>query len=152
MNNHIPDQYKMEGGNLLANLLNFARLLRQLSIPIGGNQVHGLAQGLALIDITSEQDFYNTARTFLLHDNSKRQQFDLAFDSFWSSYIKIFLELPGHQRKLTRQELIAKESGEFSKEVLAELLDTEVAPSHFPDRLNESEIQVKPYYLSLIHI
>ncbi|GAH23631.1 unnamed protein product, partial [marine sediment metagenome] len=60
MNNHIPDQYTMEGGNLLANLLNFARLLRQLSIPIGSNQVHGLAQGLALIDITSEQDFYNT--------------------------------------------------------------------------------------------
>ena len=146
MNNHIPNQYKMEGGKLLANLLNFARLLRQLSIPIGSNQVHGLAQGLALIDITSEQDFYNTARTFLLHDNSKRQQFDLAFDLFWSSYIKIILDLPGDERKLLRQKLVPKESGELSREVLAELLDTDVAPSHFPDRLNESEIQVKPYY------
>ena len=135
MNNHIPDQYKMEGGKLLANLLIFARLLRQLSIPIGSNQVHGFAQGLELIDITSEQDFYNTARTFLLHDNSKRQQFDLAFDLFWTSYVKIILELPGFQRKLMRQELIAKESGELSKEVLTELLDTEVAPSHLQDRI-----------------
>jgi hypothetical protein len=146
MINQPPDQPAPAGGQLLANLLHFARLLRQLSIPVSSYQVSGLARGLDLIDLTSEQDFYNTARPFLLHDISKLKQFDLAFDIFWSSNIKMILEIPGNQRKLIRQEEINREAGASSKKIEPGLLDTIAESTNNHIQPNVSELQIKPLY------
>lgn len=146
MINQPPDQPAQEGGQLLANLLHFSRLLRQLNIPVSSYQVSGLAKGLDLIDLTSEQDFYNTARSFLLQDISKLKQFDLAFDLFWSSYFNIILDIPGNQRKLIRQAEINREADASSKKIDPGLLGTIAESSNNHILPNVSEMQVKPLY------
>ena len=146
MSDQFPDQAGLEGGQFLANLLFFARLLRRLNIPVSGYQVHGLAKGLALINITSEEDFYNTSRTFLLHDISKRDQFDLAFDLFWSGYMKIILDFPNRKQNEFNQDLITKDTGIGSQDTITALGDKVVDPQDDPDRLNEPDIGVQPVY------
>jgi uncharacterized protein with von Willebrand factor type A (vWA) domain len=146
MTNQSPDHNGYEGGQLLANLLLFARLLRQLSIPISSYQVHNLAEALNYIDITSEADFYNSARSFLLHDISKKEQFNLAFDLFWSSYIRVVLEFPSDQRrgriqKASEEDIVAssQKNGIAHLEITSELSFDHEEPQ-------ESDIQVRPVY------
>jgi uncharacterized protein with von Willebrand factor type A (vWA) domain len=79
-------------GNFSANLLHFGRLLRRLDIPVSSQQIFNLAEGVMNIDIARRDDFYHTARAFLLHDIDKLDQFDQAFDLFWSKHIKMLLE------------------------------------------------------------
>ena len=149
MNNQYLNQDGLEGGQLLANLLLFTRLLRQLGIPISSYQVHSLAKALDYIDITAEEDFYNTARSFLLHDNSKRDQFNLAFDLFWSGYIKIILEVPGHLRKPLIQEMINREADASSQKIGASFLGPKVEPSIQPNEPYVPDMQVQPIYSAL---
>lgn len=73
-----------EGGRLLANLLQFARLLRRLGLPISASQVADLAGALPLVDLRSREDFYHVTAGMLLHSAEHRQLFDRAFDRFWS--------------------------------------------------------------------
>ena len=145
MNNQFPDQDGLEGGQL-TNLLLFTRLLRQLGIRISSYQVHSLAKALEYVDVTAQEDFYNTSRSFLLHDNSNKEQFDLAFDLFWSGYIKVILEAPGHLRKPLIQEMIDREADASSQKIGVALLGPIVEPSLQPDEPNDTDIQVQPIY------
>lgn len=79
-------------GTLLANLLHFGRLLRQMGIPVRSQQIYGLAEGLVYVDIFRREDFYNTTCAYLLHDIEKLDRFNLAFDLFWTKQIKAMLE------------------------------------------------------------
>lgn len=146
MNNQYPHQDRFEGGQLLANLLLFTRLLRQLDIPISSYQVHSLAKALEFINVTAEEDFYNAARCFLLHDISKREQFNLAFDLFWSGYIESILEISGHLRKPLLQEMIDREADTSSQKIRAVLRDPRVESSFETNEPSDTDIQVRPLY------
>jgi uncharacterized protein with von Willebrand factor type A (vWA) domain len=136
------------GGKLGANILQFARLLRQLNIPVSTQQVQGALQGLDLVDISSELDFYNTLRTFFLHDISKKQQFDLAFDLYWSNYMKMILEIPGPRAKFYQQSLTSGENTGLSQiagSILQEIPGESLA---LPEKPSDSDIHVQPFYSS----
>jgi uncharacterized protein with von Willebrand factor type A (vWA) domain len=146
MNSQIPDPDKPAGGHLLANLLLFTRLLRQLNIPVSSYQVHSLAEALDYIDVTVEEDFYNASRSFLLHDISRKDQYDLAFGLFWSKYLRMLLEFPGHQRKSMRQEPGDGELDESSQQIETSLLDTSGKSLNHHAEPQTSEIKVRPVY------
>jgi uncharacterized protein with von Willebrand factor type A (vWA) domain len=146
MDNQNPVLIDNGGGQLLANLLHFARLLRQLSIPVSSNQVVGLAQGLILVDITSKNDFYNASRAFLLQDISKQDQFDLAFDMFWSNYIKVILELPGNRREIFHREAIEKETESLSNNNISGFLDTNPVSIDESIPEDQSKVRIKSVY------
>ncbi|MCJ7694687.1 MAG: VWA domain-containing protein [Anaerolineaceae bacterium] len=148
MNYQNTDQTVKEGGHLLANLLHFGRLLRQLNIPISSQQIYGLAEGLFEIDLSSREDFYNTSRAFLLHDVSKLRQFDLVFDIFWSKYIKMMFQFPGSGRKIIRQDAIQKEADPFSIKIDARILDSKDIYQNNYNKPAPSEMQIKPIYSS----
>ncbi len=102
-----PDHSLDGHGFFLANLLHFGRLLRGLEIPIGSQQIYDLAEGVRYINLTSRDDFYYAARAFLLHNIDKLDQFNLAFDLFWSKHIKVLVDLSSGQTNL-HQEVLTK--------------------------------------------
>lgn len=90
---------------LLANIIHFGRILRGLGLPISNQQISGLAQGIAHINISRRDDFYYTSRAFLLHDESKAELFNQAFDLFWTQQISTMLELMAERSRLeTKKE------------------------------------------------
>ena len=105
----MPSEDFDSQGTLLANLLHFGRLLRQMGIAVSSQQIYELAEGIENIDISRREDFYHTTRAYLLHDIEKLDQFALAFDLFWTHQIKEILEFfVGHrsQEKKTRNTFI----------------------------------------------
>jgi len=72
-----------KSGELLANLLHFARLLRRMGIMVSIDQFAELSRALPHVDFTRRQVFYYTARCFLVKDRSQFELFDKAFDMFW---------------------------------------------------------------------
>ncbi len=113
MNPLHPDDFTDNQGYILANLLHFGRLLRQSGIPTSSQQIYDLADGITHIDISRREDFYFTTRAYLLHNIDKLDQFNLAFDLFWTQQIKAMLEFfVGHRtsNQLITEDLI--EQGE----------------------------------------
>jgi len=70
-------------GNLLSNLLQFSRLLRRIGLDIPADSMHGVAEGLTLIDLGHRSDFYHTLRTLLVRRPQDLVVFDQAFHLFW---------------------------------------------------------------------
>jgi uncharacterized protein with von Willebrand factor type A (vWA) domain len=88
------------GQHLLANLLHFGRLLRHLGLAVSARQIADMARGLTLVDLSRRDDFYHTARAFLVHRPDELDLFDRAFDLFWSGRQRWLLELgTGPQRR-----------------------------------------------------
>ena len=73
------------GGRLLANLLHFGRLLRQLGLVVSASDICDLAEGLTHIDLSRRDDFYYTLRSFLVRDRDNLALFDQAFALYWSA-------------------------------------------------------------------
>ena len=80
-------------GHLLANLLHFGRLLRNLDIQVSTRQIYDLAESLTLIDISRREDFYHAACGFLVHRPEQLDLFQRAFDLFWSGKFEVLMEL-----------------------------------------------------------
>jgi len=87
------DSIAATGGHLLANLLHFGRLLRNLDIQVSTRQINDLAASLTHIDITNRDDFYSAACGFLVHRPEQLEIFQRAFDLFWSGKFEVLLEL-----------------------------------------------------------
>jgi len=81
------------GGHLLANLLHFGRLLRNLDIHVSTRQIYDLAESLTHIDISRREDFYHAACGFMVHKPEQLDLFQRAFDLFWSGKFEVLLEL-----------------------------------------------------------
>jgi uncharacterized protein with von Willebrand factor type A (vWA) domain len=90
-------------GHLLANLLHFGRLLRRLGIPVSSRQLVELAAALTYIDLACRDDFYHTARSFLIHHADQLELFDQAFDLFWSGRMEFGLEFELARQGRARQ-------------------------------------------------
>jgi uncharacterized protein len=98
------DLQEETGGHLVANLLQFSRLLRRLGIPVSSQQIYELAAALAYIDLGRKEDFQNAARCFLVHDVEKQGLFDRAFDLFWTGRVEWVVEWGTGRRKVKRKQ------------------------------------------------
>ena len=80
------------GDHLLANLLRFGRLLRQLGLQVNASQMSELAAALEFVDITQRNDFFFACRSFLVRSSEQRELFELAFDLFWAGQQQWMME------------------------------------------------------------
>lgn len=70
-------------GHLLANLIQFSRLLHQLGLDVNPGRVITLVEALQLVDLSQRADFFYTTRCILVSNKEDLPKFDLAFDLFW---------------------------------------------------------------------
>ena len=148
MNNRLSNLGPNQRGQFLGNLLLFARLLRKLDIRISSFQIHSFAGALKFIDITSQQDFYNAARSFLLHDISKRQQFDWAFDLYWSGYFTMTLGIESHQRITALIKPTTLETDSSMQNIGVPQEEPVISRSERERDLTNRDIQVRPLFSS----
>jgi uncharacterized protein len=71
------------GDLLLARIIDFARLLKELGMDVGPGRVVDLARSLPLVDLQRRADFYTLLKVSLLSRHDQEQLFDNAFAFFW---------------------------------------------------------------------
>jgi len=70
-------------GYLLPNLLLFEQVLRRLGLDVGSGNVLDLVRAMDHVSMGRKQDFYQAARSILVHRKSDLPLFDEAFEVFW---------------------------------------------------------------------
>lgn len=70
-------------GNLLHNIVLFARILRNAGVEVTAPQVHDFAHALKLIDVGKRQQVKDAARSLFVRRREDITTFDRAFDLFW---------------------------------------------------------------------
>jgi uncharacterized protein with von Willebrand factor type A (vWA) domain len=73
-------------GNLLRNLVLFARLLRSAGVPASPDQVLDLVRALPLLDLRGREEFKDATRASLVTSREQAEIFDRAFDLFWKAW------------------------------------------------------------------
>jgi uncharacterized protein len=73
-------------GNLLRNLVLFARLLRSVGVPASPDQVVDLVAALPLLDLRSKEEFKDATRASLVTSREQAEVFDRTFDLFWKAW------------------------------------------------------------------
>ena len=71
------------GDALLARLLGFERLLRQLGLDVHTGRMLDVVAALAYVDLGIRDDVFHLLRTLLVHRHEDLEMFDRAFDVFW---------------------------------------------------------------------
>ena len=71
------------GGNLLANIMYFARALRAAGLPVGPGQVLKAVEAVRQVGIENRADFYWTLHAVFVTRRDQRPIFDQAFHIFW---------------------------------------------------------------------
>ncbi len=69
--------------NLAANVMHFARVLREAGVPVGPDRVIDALRALELTGIEDRNDFYWTLASVFLDRREQFDLFDQAFDLFW---------------------------------------------------------------------
>jgi len=72
-----------DGGQLLANIMYFARALRAAGLPVGPGQVLNAAEAVRQVGIENRADFYWTLHAVFVNRRDQRAIFDQAFHIFW---------------------------------------------------------------------
>ena len=73
----------MRQRTLSQEIATFCRLLKQMDINVTTTNQISFCRSLELINIAHRDEFYHTARTNLIANESDRETFDLAFNLFW---------------------------------------------------------------------
>ena len=83
--NQIPPDVvaPTQRGQLLANLMHFARALRACGIPIGSGRVLAAVEAVQAVGLANRQDLYWTLHAVFVSRFSQRGLFDQAFHVFW---------------------------------------------------------------------
>jgi len=71
------------GGNLVANIMYFARALRAAGLPVGPGKVLQAVEAVRAVGIESREDFYWTLHAVFVNRRDQRLIFDQAFYVFW---------------------------------------------------------------------
>jgi uncharacterized protein with von Willebrand factor type A (vWA) domain len=136
-------------GHLLANLLHFGRLLRQLGIGVSSRQIYELAEGLTYVNLAQRDDFYHTACSFLVHAPEELDVFDRAFDLFWSRQIKWMVDF-GTARQKHLKERVTEDLPESDQVALSKKTSLNIAlPDEEDGRDSARETNVSPTYSPL---
>ena len=72
-----------EGGNLLANIMHFARALRAAGLPVGPGKVLAAVEAVRAVGLKSRADFYWALHAVFVNRRDQREIFDQAFHIFW---------------------------------------------------------------------
>ena len=72
-----------DGGQLLANIMHFARLLRAAGLPIGPATVLDAVNAVGAVGIADRDDYYWTLHAVFVNRSTHRELFDQAFHVFW---------------------------------------------------------------------
>ncbi|HTC18489.1 MAG TPA: VWA domain-containing protein [Stellaceae bacterium] len=72
-----------EGGNLLANIMYFARALRAAGLPVGPGKVLNAVEAVREVGVENRADFYWALHSVFVNRRDQRQIFDQAFHIFW---------------------------------------------------------------------
>jgi uncharacterized protein with von Willebrand factor type A (vWA) domain len=72
-----------DAGALAANVMHFARVLRRAGVPVGAGQIADAVRALALVNVTSREEFYWALAAVLVRDHSHHELFAQAFRLFW---------------------------------------------------------------------
>lgn len=70
-------------GNLLHNVVLFARVLRRAGVPVSAAAVYDLVRSLEFIDIGNRAEVKDVSRALLVRRREEIPIFDRAFDLFW---------------------------------------------------------------------
>ena len=76
----------MRGRGTLANLLAFARILKQLGIKVGLSQVLDASRSLEFVNLASKADFRAALRANLVSEKDEVPLFERVFDYFWRDF------------------------------------------------------------------
>jgi len=71
------------GGQLLANIMHFARVLRAVGLPIGPARVLDAVHAVGAVGLADRDDFYWTLHAVFVNRAPHRELFDQAFHVFW---------------------------------------------------------------------
>jgi len=71
------------GGNLVANIMHFARVLRAAGLPDGPGKVLQAVEAVRAVGLESRADFYWALHAVLVNRRDQRLIFDQAFHVFW---------------------------------------------------------------------
>ncbi|HAY85524.1 MAG TPA: hypothetical protein DCY42_11570 [Chloroflexi bacterium] len=88
----LPSEVPSRQGELLANIVIFGRMLRQLGFRVSADQITDLAESLNYISVSQKTDFYHTARCIFVRNPSQIELFSKAFDLFWAGQIEGMLK------------------------------------------------------------
>lgn len=86
------------GGNLPANLMHFARVLRDAGLPVGPDRVIDALRAVDMAGISRRDDFYWTLASVLLNRREQFELFDQAFHAFWNAHFVLERSLPAPPR------------------------------------------------------
>ena len=78
-----PTPLEEDHGHILHNLMLFAEVLRALGLVVGSGNVLDLVRATEYAPIGHKQDFYQAARSLLVHRKQDLPIFDEAFQVFW---------------------------------------------------------------------
>ena len=70
-------------GHLAANVMHFARVLRQAGMPLASERIQLALQALQVAGLESKRDFHDTLAATLLDRVEHRELFEQAFHLFW---------------------------------------------------------------------
>lgn len=70
-------------GNLVANIMYFARTLRAAGLPVGPGRVLQAVEAVRAVGVESRDDFYWTLHAVFVNRRDQRLIFDQAFHVFW---------------------------------------------------------------------
>lgn len=82
------------GGNLPANLMHFARVLRDAGLPVGPDRVIDALRAVEFAGIGRRDDFYWTLASVLINRREQLELFDQAFHAFWNARFALERNLP----------------------------------------------------------
>lgn len=86
------------GGNLSANLMHFARVLRDAGLPVGPDRVIDALRAVDIAGMSRRDDFYWTLASVLLNRREQFELFDQAFHAFWTARFALERNLPAPPR------------------------------------------------------
>ena len=96
-------------GHLVSNLLLFEQVLRRLGLDVGSGNVLDLVRAMEYVSMGRKQDFYQAARSILVHRKSDLPLFDEAFEVFWrrpaTGYSTRDLRSMGEQRRFRNPQV-----------------------------------------------
>lgn len=72
-----------EGGRLVANIMYFARVLRNAGMPIGPGKVMDALRAVIAVGVANREDFYWTLHAVFVNRHDRHDLFDQAFQIFW---------------------------------------------------------------------
>lgn len=78
-----PQSISQSGGEMAANIMHFARLLRAAGLPVGPGRVIDALDAVNAVGLRRRDDFYWALNASFISKHSEQMLFDQAFHLFW---------------------------------------------------------------------